>query len=178
VDLRRYIGEGDRSNSGMNASNANCRSIRWRNIAACIVGGFACTAMLGDALRIPAVKGVASATAIAPCPKVFCDTKGMEAFASEFFLRFEVEGHEREMKLTPQLYSKLKGPYNRRNVYGAALSFAPRLPEPLWRTVFNYALSSEGPMRRELGIPSDATNIVVVIRTKTCGRNDEWELRQ
>ena len=162
----------------MNTNDTNVRSIRWRNFAACIVGGLACTAMLGDALHIPALKGVASATAIAPCPKVFCDTKGMEAFASEFFLRFEVEGQEHEIKLTSQLYSKLKGPYNRRNVYGAALSFAPRLPEPLWRSVFNYALSTDGPMRRELGIPSEATNIVVVIRTKTCGRDDKWELCQ
>jgi hypothetical protein len=151
---------------------------RWRNITALSVGLFSLVAMLGDALKIPMMKGIGAASAIAPCPKVFCDTRGLEAFASDFFLRFETNGVATEMKLTPELYAKLKGPYNRRNVYGAALSFAPRLPEPLWRAVFDYALAPAGPMRSELGLPANATNMTVLIRTKTRERRDTWELQQ
>lgn len=152
--------------------------MRWRNFAALAVGLFAGTAMLGDLLRVPALKAIGAASALAPCPKVFCDTKGLEAFASEFFLRFETNGVTTQLKLTPELYAKLEGPYHRRNVYGAALSFAPRLPEPLWRAVFDYALAPQGPMRVELGLPPNATNLTVLIRTKTRGRADEWALHQ
>ena len=151
---------------------------KWRNIAAVGICALGLTAMAGDALGIRALKGIGLASTIAPCPKVFCDTKGMEAFASKFVLLFETNGHAAEVELTPELYSRLEGPYNRRNVFGAALSFGPRLPEPLWRSVFEYGLGENGPLRRELGIPADATNLVVVIQTKTRGRNDEWTLNQ
>jgi hypothetical protein len=164
--------------SVMNPPPERKRPIYWRNLAALLVGLFACTAMLGDALRIPSLKGVGAASAIAPCPKVFCDTRGLEAFASDFRLRFETNGVAAEVELTPELYSKLHGPYNRRNVYGAALSFAPRLPEPLWRAAFAYALAPHGPLRKELGLPATATNLTVTIRTRTRGRSEVWELRQ
>ena len=160
----------------MNHSATQHQPARWRNFAALALGLFAGTAMLGDLLRIHALKAIGLASVIAPCPKVFCDTKGMEAFASEFFLRFETNGVTTQLKLTPELYAKLEGPYNRRNVYGAALSFAPRLPEPLWRAVFNYALAPQGPMRVELGLPVNATNLSVLIHTRTQGRTDRWEL--
>jgi hypothetical protein len=162
----------------MNRDVKQNKAIRWRNLAALAVCAFGFTTMLGDVLQIPALKGIGLASTIAPCPKVFCDAKGMEAFASEFILKFETNRQKVEVPLTPELYSKLKGPYNRRNVYGAALSFAPRLPEPLWRSAFAYALAENGPLRRELGISPDATNLVVVIQTKTRGRNDRWELQQ
>ena len=162
----------------MTPHTQNNNGVRWRNLAALGLCAFGFSAMLGDTLGIPALKGVGLASAAAPCPKVFCDTRGLEAFASEFAVTFEVDGHKQELALTPEVYGKLKGPYNRRNVYGAALSFAPRLPEPLWRAAFDYSLAGNGPLRRELGIPTEATNIVVVIQTRTQGRNDRWELRQ
>jgi hypothetical protein len=162
----------------MNHSPNQHWSARWRNFAACGIGLFAGTAMLGDLLQVPPLKAIGLVSAIAPCPKVFCDAKGLEAFASEFFLRFETNGVTTQLKLTPELYSKLQGPYNRGNVYGAALSFAPRLPEPLWRAVLDYALSPQGPMRVELGLPSNATNMSVLIHTRTRGRADVWELHQ
>jgi hypothetical protein len=177
VDLRRYI-RGKGRGCQLMKPDARNLGIRLRNVTAIAVCSFGLTAMVGDVLEIPAVKAIGLASTIAPCPKVFCDTKGLEAFASAFTLRFQTNGHPVEMSLTPERYSKLKGPYNRRNVYGAALSFGPRLPEPLWQAVFDFGLSNTGPLRRELGIPAEATNLVVTIRTKTRGRNDEWELKQ
>ncbi len=178
MDLRGHLCDGEPSGELMNPNPHSNHRMKWRNIAALAICVFGLTAMTGDALGIRALKGVGLASTIAPCPKVFCDTKGMEAFASTFMLRFETNGHMAEVPLTPELYSRLEGPYNRRNVYGAALSFAPRLPEPLWRAVFDYGLKRKGPLRRELGLPDEATNVVVVIQTKTRGRNDEWALKQ
>jgi sterol desaturase/sphingolipid hydroxylase (fatty acid hydroxylase superfamily) len=73
-------------------------------------------------------------------------------------------------------YAKMRGPYNRRNVYGAALSFGPKLPEPMWRNVFNYGLGDANRLASEFGLPREATNFVVVIETRTAGRTNEWEL--
>ena len=102
---------------------------------------------------------------------------GLETFASEFIIQMETSSGQRvERVITPELYRQLKGPYNRRNVYGAALSYAPRLPDELWQAVFCYGLNPEGPLRRELGLPSDAAHVRVVIRTKTYGRSDTWVL--
>jgi hypothetical protein len=55
----------------------------------------------------------------------------------------------------------MHGPYNRRNVYGAALAYGPVLPESLRDPVMRYALCGEAPLLRELGIdPDDITGRV------------------
>jgi hypothetical protein len=123
------------------------------------------------------LRGLGAATAASPLPKVFSDVDSLETFASEFTLRYRKPGRTVvEMAITPELYGRLGGPYNRRNVYGAALSYAPRLPRELWEPVFCYGLGSEGPLRTELGLGSDVTDISVTIRTRTRGRTDVWIL--
>lgn len=151
--------------------------IRWRNIAALIVFAVGLLQMVGEVSGLRALKGLGAATAASPFPKVFSDVNGLETFASEFIIHVETtSGQHVERVMTPEVYHQLKGPYNRRNVYGAALSYAPRLPDVLWQAVFCYGLNPEGPLRRELGLPTDAARIRVVIRTKTYGRNDTWVL--
>lgn len=131
--------------------------------------------MTGDILGIRAMKGIGAATAASPFPKVFCDVKGLETFASTFTLHVETtSGESKSIEITPALYAKLGGPYNRRNAYGAALSYAPRLPEPLWRAIALYGLRENGPLQQELGVPSDVKHMTMVIQTRTRGRNDIW----
>jgi hypothetical protein len=133
--------------------------------------------MLGDAAGIAPLKGIGAALAASPLPKVFTDVRGLETFASEFTLLGTLpSGRELALPITPELYRRLGGPYNRRNVYGAALSYAPRLPRPLWQAVFCYGLGREGPLRRELGVPAGATHLRVRIATRTRGRHDVWVL--
>src|SRR4030095_9867272 len=107
----------------------------------------------GYVTGIVALRGIGAATAASPLPKVFSDVDGFETFASEFTLRSrDARGTLTEMPITPALYGRLGGPYNRRNVYGAALSYAPRLPQPLWESVYCYGLAARGPLRTELGL--------------------------
>src|SRR5262245_22070792 len=112
------------------------RSVVLRNVAALLVTIFACSAMVGDILHIQALMGIGAASTIAPFPKVFCDNQGLEGFASEFTITGEGVSGVTNIVLTPEIYSSLRGPYNRRNVYGAALAFGPKLPPELWRSVF------------------------------------------
>lgn len=151
--------------------------VRWRNgtaLALCAVG---LLQMAGDLTGLVALKGIGAASAASPFPKVFSDVRGLETFASEFTLQVETRsGDHLAIPITPQRYQRLAGPYNRRNVYGAALSYAPRLPAPLWQAVYCYGLRPDGPLRRELGVPDDAARIGVRIRTNTRGRDDTWIL--
>jgi hypothetical protein len=134
--------------------------------------------MVGYISGSVALRGIGAAACFAPFPKVFSDVNGLETFASVFTLRWRAaNGKEISEVLTPEIYSRLAGPYVRRNAYGAALSYAPRLPDSLWQAVFRYGLTEPGALRREFGLPGEATDIRVEIRTKTRGRTDSWTLR-
>jgi hypothetical protein len=151
--------------------------ISWRDLGAIALLAVGLLQMMGDASGIVALKGIGAATAASPLPKVFSDVRGLEPFASRFTLLVtDAAGAETAREITPQLYGRLGGPYNRRNVYGAALSYAPRLPEPLWRSVYCYGLGPGGPLRRNFGVPDDAARVRVAIATRTRGRTDAWVL--
>ena len=148
------------------------------NVAALALTVFGCLPVLGYLTGSRALRGIGAASAMAPFPKVFSDVDGLETFASVFTLYWrDARGIEHSLPITPELYSQLAGAYNRRNVYGAALSYAPRLPEPLWSAAFCYAFGPGGPLRREFGLPDDAHDFAVEIRTRTKGRHDRWLLR-
>ena len=152
--------------------------IIWRNWIALALGLFGLTAMIGDVAGSRVLKGLGFVSMAAPCPKVFCDMDGYEGFACDFIIRYSTPtGERREQLITPELYARLGGPYNRRNVYGAALAGAPILPEPLWQSVFQYGFHGDGPLRRELGVPRNAVDLEVVICTRTRGRNNAWTLQ-
>jgi hypothetical protein len=114
--------------------------------------------MTGDLLRAPQVKGFAAATGASPAPRVFSSVQGLETFSSDFYIEWkDRNGTAHTTKLTPELYSRIKGPYNRRNVFGAALSYAPVLASdprtrPMYDSVVRYALCGTAPLLREMGI--------------------------
>jgi hypothetical protein len=114
--------------------------------------------MTGDVLGLPALKGLGMATAAAPAPRVFSSIRGLETFSTRFFLEWHSgDGALRSLALTPEVYERLRGPYNRRNAYGAALAAGPVLAtDPRTRRMFwavlSHATCGEAPLLRELGI--------------------------
>ena len=148
----------------------------WRNGAAGALLLLGLTQMTGDLLGIRVLRGLGAVSAVAPCPKVFCDMNGFEAFAADFTITLE-EKRAISVSVTPELYSLLAGPYNRRNVYGAAIAAAPLLPEPIRRGVFNYAFGPGGPLRREMKLPEDTSSIGIMVREGTRGRHRLWHYR-
>jgi hypothetical protein len=121
--------------------------------------------------------GLGKAYCSSPLPIVFTEVKGVETFAADFYLSYtSVESDERqEVKISPELYTKLEGPYNRRNVYGAAISYGPVMPEELWRSVLEYGIC-RGTLSQELGLPADAHAVEIRIDSRTAGKNDSWTL--
>jgi hypothetical protein len=114
--------------------------------------------MVGDTLDVLPLRAIGAATAAAPAPKVFSSIRGLEPFSTRFVLEWrEHDGVERSQALTPEIYRQLRGPYNRRNVYGAVLAGGPILSadprmQALFRSVAGYALCGNAPMLRELGV--------------------------
>jgi hypothetical protein len=123
----------------------------------------------GDLLHLPALKGMGAATGVSPAPKVFTAVRGMEAYSTRFHLEWtDRRGNPHELLLTPDLYHRLAGPYNRRNMYGAVLAGGPVIATDqrtaeMYRSVSEYALCGEAPLLRELGIdPAEITGSVRV----------------
>ena len=114
--------------------------------------------MVGDLLGIAALRGFGAATVASPAPKVFSAVKGYETYSTRFLLEWrDRNGREHVLELTPEIYAKLRGPYNRRNVYGAAIAYAPVLStDELTRDMFwaaaRYALTGNAPILREFGV--------------------------
>lgn len=139
-----------------------------------------------EALRMPRLKGLAAATQVSPAMKVFTAHQGYETHAARFALSWrDRDGVAHTLKLDPQTYAKLAGPYNRRNVYGAAFAYGPLLRNdpklrPMQESVMHYALCQPGRLRSDFGIPVDATNLTAhVIPMRPMTRNDlglSWEI--
>lgn len=115
--------------------------------------------MLGEVLGVPALRGVGAATGSSPMPKVFTAHEGFETYSSEFVLAWtDHDGVRNTMRLTPANYRGLRGPYNRRNAYGAAISYAPVLhsseaTRPMLESVMRFAFCSpSSTVLEELGL--------------------------
>lgn len=134
--------------------------------------------ILGYILGLKPLRGLGQATASAPLPIVFTEVKDVETFAADFFICFNnSEGDYQEVQITPEMYSRLEGPYNRRNIYGAAISYGPVLPEAMWKSVLNYGVCSKV-LLQELGLPVNGSNYIVRIKSRTQGRTDQiWNLQ-
>ena len=114
--------------------------------------------MAADVAGLQKVRGLMSATLVSPAPKVFSAVRGLETFSTRFLI--EWTGHDGEihqLELTPDVYSGLRGPYNRRNAFGAVVAYGPVLAtdpatSEMFTLVSRYALCGDAPLLRELGI--------------------------
>jgi hypothetical protein len=120
--------------------------------------------MAGDLTGVQALNGIAAATAASPAPKVFSAVKGFETYSTRFFLDYrDRQGQAQSVEITGERYSHLRGPYNRRNIYGAALAYGPVMPAELRDPVMRFALCGKRPILKELGIdPEDVVGAVTV----------------
>lgn len=113
----------------------------------------------GDLFRFIPLRGIGAASGASPAPKVFAAVQGLETYSTRFYI--EWPGHR--VEVTPDIYSRLRGPYNRRNVYGAALAYAPVIPASMRDPIMRYALCGSAPLLRELGFEKGADQPTVVV---------------
>lgn len=138
--------------------------------------------MLGDVLGLPALRGLAAATAASPAPKVFSTVQGLETYSTKFFVEWsDNSGMEHSLQLTPELYTQLKGTYNRRNTFGAAMAYAPILADSertrkMLVSVARYALCGDAPLLREFGMDLDQIDGPVRVRLEPLRGTDTADL--
>ena len=139
--------------------------------------------MAADAVGARALKGIAAATGASPAPKVFSAVRGLETYSTRFHLEWtSALGEPRSVRLTPEIYTRLRGPYNRRNVYGAVLAYGPLLStdpvtRPMFESVARHALCGTAPLLRELGFdPGDMRDVRLRLEPRPGGRLDELPL--
>ena len=140
------------------------------HVPAALLIVFGCVQMAGDLSGRPEIKAIGLATQASPAPKVFTSQGGFETFSSRFFIEWQDRaGAPHALELTPETYRRLEGPYNRRNAYGAAMSYAPVLAanertRPMLDLVMQHALCGEAPLLGELGI--DKRDIAYPLRLR------------
>ena len=145
----------------------------WRNFLAAGLLVFGFSQMLGDLTGSRVLKGIGAASVIAPSPRVFCDINGVEPFASTFTVTI-CDHEEKSGLITPETYRLLRGPYNRRNVYGAAIAGAPLLPHRLRQAVLGYAFAPNGPLGQQLHVTPES-QVWLDVHTNTRGRDQTWQ---
>jgi len=149
--------------------------MKLRNTLAIVFLAIGSLQMTGYAVNSRILRGIGLASGISPFTKVFCAADGYEAFAASFRIEGDApDGTVWGRELTPEWYSQLRGPYNRRNVYGAALAFAPRLGENLRREMMGKCLREESSLRQELHIPAELKNLRVIITPRVGEKNGPW----
>jgi len=161
------------------------RAIRFANLAALallILGSFQ---MLGHFTGLRSLRGIGAASVASPYPKVFGSAPvwgetntELETFSSSFELHYKLKGQLFKLPITPAVYERVRGPYNRRNVYGAALAYGPCLPPELTQSILDYALAEPGTLRAELGIPPEAVDLQILVRGMESSPSSEPQLRE
>ena len=150
------------------------------SIVALLILGLA--QMTGAVLGFGPLKGLAAATAASPAPKVFSAVDGLETYSTSFFLEWtDLAGGEHTLKLSPEIYSRLEGTYNRRNTYGAALAYAPIFAEGdrtrgMLIAIARYALCGDAPLLREFGLDPTQIKGPVRVRLQPLEGTDTGEL--
>jgi hypothetical protein len=132
-----------------------------------------CTLALGQMLAasfgFARVQAVFSAAVLSPAPKVFTAVDGLEPFSSRYRIVLHTT-HTAPLtfELDTRTAARLVGPYNRRNVYGAVVAFAPVLAQnartrPMFEAVVRHALCADAPLLGELGLSLAAPASTIVI---------------
>jgi hypothetical protein len=129
------------------------------NVRAAILLALGLAQMTFDVLGLRAPKAVAAASGASPAPKVFSAVAGFETYSTRFAVEWRDAAGAHRREIDADLYARLRGPYNRRNVYGAALAYGPVLAEneatkPMLDAVLAHALCGEAPLLLELELAS------------------------
>ena len=133
--------------------------------------------IIGFVVKNKTIRGVGIASTSAPLPLVFTKVKDVETFSNQFFIDYTTKNNQKlSLEITPEVYSKISGAYNRRNVYGAAFSYAPVLDKNLLNAILYYSFCDKN-LISEMGLPQDASDFTVRIVSRTNSPQKVWEFK-
>lgn len=151
------------------------KKLKLRNILYLLLIFLGLLQSFGHIFQSISFKGIGAASVASPLPIVFTRVRGVETFASEFSVDYLTKDSvQHRLEITPEVYSRLSGPYNRRNVYGAAFAYGPLMPFELRHRVYHFGLCSPGTLLKDFGINEKISEATIHIKSKTAGSDDEW----
>lgn len=142
-----------------------------------------CISTFGLTINSHTVKYIGFISGSSPLPLVFSAYNGVETFSTEISLhgRFK-DGEELNLTMTRELYAKLKGPYNRRNMYGVMFSHGPFFTDPqlvqMRDEVLKHSMCAipgrkSGHLIKEFGYDQELSHAIIKIQSKTQGWSDK-----
>jgi sterol desaturase/sphingolipid hydroxylase (fatty acid hydroxylase superfamily) len=153
-----------------------------RVAAANALGALGCAQMIGFYMDLSVVRGAAILTVASPLPLAFSHFRGHETFSNAFSYKARtVSGVALEGFIDPALYGRVRGAYNFKNAFGAALSYGPFFVEP-WqldarRSVLRYGFCEPGNIVSDSNITGGEALRDVTIHVEPVGGGDGWDLR-
>jgi hypothetical protein len=151
---------------------------------AAVLVAIGCLQMIGDLSGQPALRAIGAALQASPAPKVFTAQNGFETYSSKFYIDWQDRaGVRHSLELTPGVYRGVQGPYNRRNAYGAAISYAPVLAsnprtKPMMEEIAHFGFCNGAPLLAELHIPRDDVVYPLHVRLEPRdehSRSSKWQ---
>ena len=131
-------------------------------LAAILLTFFATVRVAADLLDQPAISAGAAVTNLAPAMKVFTAHEGYETYSASFTLNVGFsDGEKVTLPLNQATYAGLRGPYNRRNVYGALIAYGPVLvanpqTRPMWQAMARRGFCGKHSVVAELGLDNSS----------------------
>lgn len=137
--------------------------------------------ILGFLTGAQPLRQLGQVSAAAPLPRVFSEFRGLETFSLEWTVSAETtDGQTLEQKITPELYNRFEGPYNWRNIYGAALAYGPKLTSPSEKILVSLVLRSgfchQGPLAAMFANRNPLRKVLIITRSKT--QKDQGPFRE
>jgi len=129
-------------------------SVTRRRVALALLAAVGASNVVGSAVELVAaapgraIAALGRVSLASPLPKVFCKMGTIEPFARRDWLTLRhADGTERTYEVDRAASARLPGPYTLRNVYGAALVFAPLLPARTTNAVVRHGVCKRAAWR-------------------------------
>jgi hypothetical protein len=153
-------------------------------VAAGVLVGVGCLQLTGDLLGALPLKALGAASHASPAPKVFTAHEGLETFSARFVIGWhDSAGVPKNVELTPKLNNRIRGPYNRRNPFGAALAGAPMLsasPQlaPMHQAMLRHTFCRRENLLAEIGITQALPpfTLDILLRRPPVRQTAPWQL--
>jgi hypothetical protein len=136
--------------------------------------------LIGWVFGIPSLTGIGFMSNASPLPLVFSVFRGKEPFSSTFDLAIkESDGKLHQIRISPEIYAQLEGPYNLRNVYGAAFASLPMLEssneKELVHSVLKFGFCEPGVVRKQFGFTAPIASFQITQTSRAKGIEGTWK---
>jgi len=137
--------------------------------------------MIGLVFQSPQIKAIAFVSCSSPLPFVFSAYEKIETFSTSLEVNATFKnGTNGRLMIDHKLYSKLRGPYNRKNVIGAIFSHGPFFKDPNMIKIRDQILNwgfCKGYLLNEFEINDPLEKMTINVKSKTIGNeNKKWAI--